>query len=169
MLAVVGIMIAGGRSMESLIPARGAFVMAAVKLLPSANRIVAAVNQIAFYEPALDNLLSNTEQTAGEEKFYTQENGKPLALKHEIKLAGISYTYPGGEKKIFDHADLTVPVGSSVGIVGTSGSGKTTAVDILLGLLKPQAGSGRWRGRNHKHAGLACLHWLHPTDDFYAG
>lgn len=140
MLAVIGFMIAGGHSMQSLIPALGAFGMAAVKLLPSANRIVGALNQIAFYESAVDNMLSNTEQTAGEEKFYVQGDGKPLALKHEIKLAGISYTYPGGEKKIFDHADLTVPVGSSIGIVGASGAGKTTVVDILLGLLKPQAG-----------------------------
>ena len=140
MLMAVGIMIINGYSMQSLIPALGAFVMAAVKLLPSANRIVTAVNQIAFYEPALDNMLLNTEQRAGEEKLYTQGSGRTLELKREISMSGIVYTYPGGERKIFNHADLVIPVGSSIGIVGASGAGKTTAVDILLGLLKPQAG-----------------------------
>ncbi len=139
MMIVLGIMIAMGKEMESLIPSLSAFVMAAVKLLPSANRMLAGVTQMTFYEPALDNMLANLdvleEETAG-----GQEEVKELPLTRDIRLLGIDYTYPGGERKIFAGADLTIPVGSSIGIVGTSGAGKTTAVDILLGLLKPQAG-----------------------------
>lgn len=140
MLAAIGVMVAVGYSMQSLVPSLGAFVMAAVKLLPSANRIVGAVNQIAYFEPALDNMLANTRQVAEASMFYAQGNEKPLKLEHDIRLFDITYTYPGSQKKIFEHADLTIPVGSSVGIIGASGAGKTTAVDILLGLLKPQEG-----------------------------
>ena len=56
-------------------------------------------------------------------------------------MKDITYAYPGTEKKIFDHANLEIPVGKSVGIVGTSGSGKSTVVDILLGLLKTHQGT----------------------------
>ena len=139
MMAVLGIMVATGHEMDSLIPSLSAFVMAAVKLLPSANRMLASINQMTFYEPALDNMLENLG-VLSEKTAFADEEIKPLPLKKEICLCGISYTYPGGERKIFDHADLVIPVGTSIGIVGASGAGKTTAVDILLGLLKPQAG-----------------------------
>ena len=139
MMTVLGIMIATGHEMDSLLPSLSAFVMAAVKLLPSANRMVASVTQVTFYEPALDNMLENLavleEQVSGDSGEMEE-----LPLTKEIRFTGIDYTYPGGEKKIFDQADFVVPVGSSVGIIGTSGAGKTTAVDILLGLLRPQAG-----------------------------
>lgn len=139
MMAVLGIMIVSGHPLDSLIPSLSAFVMAAVKLLPSANRMLASVTQMTFYEPALDNMLENLG-VLSEKTTFADEEIKPLPLKKEIRLSGISYAYPGGERNIFDHADLAIPVGSSIGIVGASGAGKTTAVDILLGLLKPQAG-----------------------------
>jgi len=139
MMTVLGIMIVTGHEMDSLLPSLSAFVMAAVKLLPSANRMVAGVTQVTFYEPALDNMLENLE-VLKEQISDSCEEVKKLPLTKEIRLTKIDYTYPGGEKKIFDQADFVVPVGSSVGIIGASGAGKTTAVDILLGLLKPQAG-----------------------------
>jgi len=139
MMIVLGIMIATGHEMDSLLPSLSAFVMAAVKLLPSANRMVAGVTHINFYEPALDNMLENLE-VLEEESPDISGKERELPLTKEIRFTGIDYAYPTGEKKIFEHADLVIPVGSSVGIVGASGAGKTTAVDILLGLLKPQAG-----------------------------
>ena len=56
-------------------------------------------------------------------------------------MKDITYAYPNTERLIFDHADLTIPVGASVGIVGTSGAGKSTVVDILLGLLEVKTGT----------------------------
>ena len=139
MLIVLGIMIAAGGEMDSLLPSLSAFVMAAVKLLPSANRMVAAMTQVTFYEPALDNMLENL---AGLEEHVLDGHKKMerLPLAREISFRGIDYTYPGGKKKILNHANLVISVGSSIGIIGASGAGKTTVVDILLGLLKPQVG-----------------------------
>lgn len=139
MLIVLGIMIAAGGEMDSLLPSLSAFVMAAVKLLPSANRMVAAMTQVTFYEPALDSMLENL---AGLEEHVLDGHKKMerLPLAREISFRGIDYTYPGGEKKILNHANLVISVGSSIGIIGASGAGKTTVVDILLGLLKPQVG-----------------------------
>ncbi|MCM1498993.1 MAG: ABC transporter ATP-binding protein/permease [Clostridium sp.] len=142
MLIVIGIMIYSGLDMKTLVPALGAFAMAAVKLMPSANRITTAINSVAFQEPALDKLLENLkvlEDSAEYEKLESQNSGK-LTLEKEILLSDITYVYPKGEVKVLDHAVMRIPVGKSVGIVGTSGAGKTTAVDILLGLLNPQEG-----------------------------
>ena len=139
MMTVLGVMIATGHKLDSLLPSLSAFVMAAVKLLPSANRMVANVTHVTFYEPALDNMLENLAVLEEQISDGCEEVEK-LPLTKEIRLTGIDYTYPGGEKKIFDQADFVVPVGSSVGIIGMSGAGKTTAVDILLGILRPQAG-----------------------------
>ena len=63
-----------------------------------------------------------------------------LSVKSSIELKNIRFKYPGTEKYIFDNASLEIPVGKSIGITGPSGSGKTTVVDILLGLLMPEAG-----------------------------
>jgi len=58
-----------------------------------------------------------------------------------VRLSDITYHYPGSDKLIFDHATVSFPIGRSIGVVGTSGAGKTTIIDILLGLLKLQGGS----------------------------
>jgi ABC-type multidrug transport system fused ATPase/permease subunit len=63
-----------------------------------------------------------------------------LELHKSITFEGITYSYPNSDVKILDKADFEIPIGSSIGIVGTTGAGKSTLVDILLGLLKPQAG-----------------------------
>lgn len=145
MLALIAIMIYKGKEIETLITSLGAFAMAAVKLLPSANRVVVALNAIAYQEPALDKMLENlhilengngrqTEKTSG------RKTSSRLTFEREITLQNISYSYPNSEQHVLEHAQMSVPVGKSVGIVGTSGAGKTTAVDIMLGLLNPQEG-----------------------------
>ena len=75
-------------------------------------------------------------------------NTTPITLEKEIELNDITFAYPNTDKKIFDKADMKIPVGKSVGVVGPSGSGKTTIVDVLLGLLKPQAGTITSDGTN---------------------
>ena len=61
-------------------------------------------------------------------------------MKKTIALQDITYKYPNTDVYIFDHANVTFPVGKSIGIVGSSGGGKTTLIDIMLGLLKPEGG-----------------------------
>lgn len=63
-----------------------------------------------------------------------------MPLERLIRLEDITYKYPNTEALIFDHADMEIPIGSSVGIVGVTGAGKTTIVDILLGLLQMESG-----------------------------
>ena len=146
-LAFIAFMIYKGKEIETLVPTLGAFAMAAMKLMPSANRIVGAINQIVFYEPSLNKLVKDIELfEEDEEKYgkYRQINvniaKKKLTFNDKIELKGITYKYQNSDKLILDKADMTMPIGKSIGIVGASGAGKTTAVDLLLGVLLAREG-----------------------------
>jgi len=147
MLAFIAYMIYIGKEIETLVTTLGAFAMAAMKLMPSANRIVAALNQIAFQEPSLDKLLQDLALFEEDEIKYSKykkqnltENRNILSFNDKIELRNITYSYQGSDKLILDNANMVIPIGKSVGIVGASGAGKTTAVDILLGVLLAQKG-----------------------------
>ena len=146
-LAFIAFMIYKGREIETLVPTLGAFAMAAMKLMPSANRIVAGINQVVFQLPSLNKLLEDIEMFEEDEKKYSsyRKNNSDKALKDltfndKIELKNITYSYQNSDRLILDKANMIIPIGKSIGIVGASGSGKTTAVDILLGILLAKEG-----------------------------
>ncbi len=148
MVAYMLVIVMMGKDLTEMMPALSAFAMAAVRLMPSANRINNQLTQLAYYEPFFMNVSDNLLEETNEENTdmsYAKEAAK-LPVEKEIVLENITYAYPNTDKLIFDHAQMTIPVGSSVGIVGGSGSGKTTIVDILLGLLKVKEGTIRADG-----------------------
>jgi ABC-type multidrug transport system fused ATPase/permease subunit len=136
-------LVLSGVSTENMLTVFSTLAAAAFVLLPCVNRINNQINSIAYFEPFFMGVSDNLQDEISGEKvdmtFATDEEEK-LPVEHSIELKGITYAYPGTDKLIFDHANLTVPVGTSVGIVGTSGAGKSTVVDILLGLLEVQSG-----------------------------
>lgn len=143
-LAYVGVSMAAGTKMNELLPLISAFALAAMRLLPSVNRVNTYMANIAYYEPALNYIYENVDTKAIKQQIKEvkpDNESKPVELKKEIKLSHITFAYPNTDKKIFDDADMLIPVGKSVGVMGPSGSGKTTIIDVLLGLLKVQAGS----------------------------
>ncbi|MBD5496720.1 MAG: ABC transporter ATP-binding protein [Lachnospiraceae bacterium] len=143
MIAYMLVLVLTGADVGNMIPTLSAFAFAAVRLMPSASRINNQLTQISFCEPFFFNVSDNLLDDISEEKIdlsYAVEAKKKLPVTKEICLSQITYKYPNTEKYIFDHADLTIPVGSAIGIVGGSGAGKTTIVDIILGLLKPEEG-----------------------------
>ena len=136
-----------GTDIKDLMPQLTVMAAAAARLLPSANRVSSYLTSIAFYEPVFmsvsDNLQEeiHDESIVYEEGFYrARRHIEKLPVTKEIAMKGITYHYPGSEVRVLQDADMTIPVGKSVGIVGPSGAGKTTLVDILLGLLKPEKG-----------------------------
>ncbi len=120
-----------------VLPALGLYGFAAFRLLPSAQIMYRGLAQLKFSSASLDVLyqgLSLLSQTPKEEI-------KPLPLKHEIRLENIHYAYPSTpDKKVFNGLNLTIKINTSLGIKGTSGTGKSTLMDILLGLLQGQQG-----------------------------
>ena len=136
-------MVLSGMPTDEMLNSITTFAAAALVLLPSVNRINNQLNSMAYFEPFFmgvsDNLQDEINGTNVDMSFATDED-KKLPVNDKIEMRDISYAYPNTTKLIFDHADMVIPVGKSVGIVGTSGAGKSTVVDILLGLLEAQNG-----------------------------
>lgn len=135
-----------GVNIASLMTTIAAFAVAAMRLLPSVNRLNTYIANIAYFEPALDFIYENVNTKGlSEENVLITHNPKEeyvpaLSFKDTIELNDITFAYPNTDKNIFTHADMTVPIGASVGVVGASGAGKSTIVDIMLGLLKVKSG-----------------------------
>ncbi len=157
MLAFIMVYMLGGGNMNVLIPQLTAFAVAAIRIMPSANRINTYISEIAYSQPCLDYLYENLNESMkldvnGSVTGYggTDESGRKekLTLHDRIVLKDITFSYPGTDKNIFTDAHMEVKRGQSVGIMGPSGAGKSTIVDILLGLLHAQGGVITWDGRN---------------------
>lgn len=147
MIGYMLFVMAQGTSLTSLLPQLTVLAAAAARLLPSANRINNYLTSIAYFEPFLDNVSENLQDEIHDESisynsddYRTKAQIEKLPVHKSINLEGITYKYPNTDKYILDGADMEIPVGKSVGIVGTSGAGKTTIVDVLLGLLEPEKG-----------------------------
>lgn len=136
-----------GTATENMLEVLSTLAAAAFVLLPAVNRINNQINSIAYFEPFFMGVSDNLQEEIRDENidyeaetYQKKVDVKKLPIADKIELRNISYKYPNTEVLIFDHADMEIPIGKSVGIVGTSGSGKTTVVDILLGLLRLQSG-----------------------------
>ena len=151
-LLYIAICMSNGVSAASLLPQITAFGVAAVRLIPSINRINTQMTNIAYCQPSLDYVYENVDFTkykqAGRYVPDAPKNETPIVVDDDIRLKDVSYRYPNTEKMILDHADMIVPIGKSVGVVGPSGAGKSTAIDIFLGLLRPQEGRVECRDRD---------------------
>ncbi|MBP5280917.1 MAG: ABC transporter ATP-binding protein [Lachnospiraceae bacterium] len=151
MMIYMIVQVLNGASTESLMEAISTIGAAAFVLLPAVNRINNQINSMAYFEPFFMGVADNLQDEISGEKVDFTDFEKPvekMPVKNVIQMKDISYAYPNTEKLIFDHANLEVPVGKSVGIVGTTGAGKSTVVDIMLGLLDLKEGQVLADGKN---------------------
>ena len=144
MLSYIAIYINGGGDVSEMMTTIATFGVAAIRVLPSVNRINTYITEIAYTTPSLNFVYENLQQgmktdaMLAERKANSQK--EKLKLDDKIELNHISFHYPDSDKNIFTDAHMVVPRGKSVGIMGSSGAGKSTIVDILLGLLHAQEG-----------------------------
>lgn len=144
LVAYMLVLVLMGQDIGAQMPVLSAFAVAAVRLMPSASRINNQLTQMAYCEPFFMNVSDNLVEDISEENTdlsYAVDAKDKLPVTKEIVLRDITYAYPNTDKLIFDQAKMTIKVGTAIGIVGGSGAGKTTIVDILLGLLKVKSGT----------------------------
>ena len=124
---------------STFIPQLSVFAVAAFRLMPSVGKINEHINNILYAAPSVDLIYDDLK---GIEDFKKQEidERKEWSFEDKIEAKSITYAYPGTDKKILDHTGCIVPKGKTVAFIGGSGAGKTTMVDIILGLLPPQLG-----------------------------
>ncbi|MES2358471.1 MAG: ABC transporter ATP-binding protein [Gemmatimonadota bacterium] len=138
MAVAVVVMVAAGRDIQSILPRMSLFAVAALRLMPSMNRMVGAATYLRYHRHAVDVVYHDVTETHADERASA---GGDVVLKSEITLRDVTYQYPGADAPSVRDISLVIPRGASVGFVGASGAGKTTIIDVLLGLLKPTAGA----------------------------
>ncbi|NJR70133.1 MAG: ABC transporter ATP-binding protein [Synechococcales cyanobacterium CRU_2_2] len=151
LLLVLMLDLTQGRRPRSLLLLLSLFAMAAFRMMTSMNRIVAAVSTIRFYSHALDAVHGDLMAIAPGNplsKFRPKLDpiGPSPLLQHSIELDRISYTYPEAQSPTLQNLSFKLRRGEAIGIAGPSGAGKTTLVDVLLGLLIPDVGEVRIDG-----------------------
>lgn len=131
-------MIIQGKSISGIIPILGLFTASAFRLLPSINKMLTSVQSLRYALPVINVLYDEFNLDMTDPNAKTDNRVK--VCREEIKLMNISYTYPNTSAPTLNNLSLTIRNGESVGFIGSSGSGKSTMVDVILGLLTPNAG-----------------------------
>lgn len=118
----------------------GVFAYAVFRLKQPLNTILSSINTIRFAGPALHDVAADA-RAATPHIAATREPVEPLAFRDHLELRGLRFRYEGADHDALWHIDLVIAWGESVGVVGPTGGGKSTLVDILLGLLEPTEGA----------------------------
>ncbi len=136
-LMVIFMIALRGGSMGDLVPLLGLLGLAAARMFPALQQAFQNLSGMRFSLPALQRL---HDALAEQPPQRPQVLEPALRLTRELRLKDIRYRYPSGERDTIDHLTLTIPAQGSVGVVGGTGAGKTTLIDLILGLLAPDAG-----------------------------
>ena len=138
LIAVLALLGVGGLA---AVPIAGVFGYAAARLLPMGGSIVAAVNGIRGSQRAADELYDDFVTLSGAlPGGDTASDAEPLVFTDRIALHDVSYVYPGSASAALADVSLEIRRGESIGIVGATGAGKSTLIDVVLGLLPPTRG-----------------------------
>lgn len=124
------------------LPIIAVYALAGQRLLPALQSIYGAVAKLRFAKPSIDRLYDDLIKSRQYAEAARRKRGAMrMPLEKEIGLASISYRYPGTDTPALKDVTLTIPALGIVGFVGQTGAGKTTIVDVILGLLQPQSGA----------------------------
>ena len=131
----------GHAEVSTFLPQLTAFAVSAFKLLPAVGKINAYNTNIMYSLPSLDVIYSDLKEVEGiiPTKKHTK-NIEKRSLNKEISVENVSFKYPASEKLVLKDVSFKILRGTTVAFVGSSGAGKTTLADIVLGLLKPSSG-----------------------------
>ena len=121
-----------------ILPTLSLYVFAGYRLLPAIQGIYASFTRLTFVGPSLDKLHEDIDKL---NPYKPNHDQSVLTLNQKITLNNIYYNYPNSSRTILRNINLSIKAKSTVGIVGVTGSGKTTTVDIILGLLNPEKGN----------------------------
>ena len=125
-------------SFADAIPIVSLYVFAGYRLLPALQQIYASFTQLTYVGPSLDKLYDDFKNL---KPFNENQDQGILIFNKKISLKNIHYNYPNSTRTALKDINLIIPAKKTVGLVGATGSGKTTMVDIILGLLEPQKGT----------------------------
>jgi len=137
-LLIILYMMSQTGNFNTALPIISLYVFTGYRLMPALQQIYSSFTQLTFVGPSLDKLTSDIKNL---KPFNENQDKGVLSLNKAITLKNIHYEYPNASRTALKNINLSILAKSTVGIVGATGSGKTTTVDIILGLLEPQKGT----------------------------
>ena len=137
-LAIIAYKLAGGENgTNNILPVLGTFAVAAQKLLPSMQQCYNSIGTIRSNKSSVQKVLEILNK---KNNIFDLKGIKPFDFKKSIKLSNISFKYINSNRLILNKINLQIKKGERIGLIGPTGSGKSTLSDILMGLLKPTSG-----------------------------
>ena len=139
LLFVFVLLLTSEGQLEQVLPIVGVYAFAGSRMLPALQHIYRSVALMRFNRHSLDVIYDDLRDRPPAEA--ARASGDPLVLREWLRLGDVTYRYPGADRAALAGLSLDIAACTTVGIVGASGAGKTTAVDLLLGLLEPDDGA----------------------------
>ncbi len=150
-LLVILYLMSKSGNFSTVLPIVSLYALAGYRLMPSLQQIYSSATQLRFAGTALDALLAEINSI---QKNTLIESKESIPFSKSITLNDLTYAYPNSEEAALKEVNLTIPAKSKVGFVGPTGGGKTTTVDVILGLLEPQKGTLEVDGREIKQENI---------------
>lgn len=129
----------GQKDLIEFLPQLAVFAVAAFRLLPSVGKINEHLSAVVYAKPSLDLIYNDLKEIDSLDKK-EQPRNDAWKFQNKIEIKNVSYHYPDSDLNVIEHASFEVERGKTIAFIGASGAGKSTMVDILLGLLPPQYG-----------------------------
>jgi ABC-type multidrug transport system fused ATPase/permease subunit len=146
LVVAVLLLAARGRDFSDILPNLGVMALAGYRLLPSLQLLYAQVTQVSTMRHAVDEVYDEFVAAETDKSVARAISTEPITpaspfpWENAITLCDVSYRYPDASRPALESVSLTIPKNTSVGIIGPTGSGKSTLVDLLLGLYLPTTG-----------------------------
>lgn len=137
-----------GRVIQSILPMLSLFAIAALRLMPSAKRIVSTITNIRYFQYTVDLIYQDLVSLEKIENLQISLNQSQIKLEKSIELQNVQYQYPNSSQQSIMGISLIINKGELVAFIGSSGAGKTTIIDIILGLIIPSQGQILVDGKN---------------------
>jgi ATP-binding cassette subfamily C protein len=140
MVVIVLIAVAREQDLQSILPLLTMFAVAAVRLMPSTSRIANGLAQLRFHYAATEVIYKELIETKLYQRHIDAVRSSPRPFRCSLVLEHLSYCYPSTSRPAIEEVSFEIPKGHWVALVGPTGAGKTTLVDMLLGLFVPTSG-----------------------------
>lgn len=164
---LVLVLLAVGESVAQVLPMLAVYGFAAYKLMPALQHVYSAFAQARYYSHTVDALYEDLHAVASAVPVPGHDSGNDadddalqavttIPFQRSVAVRKLSFAYPSSREPVLEDIDLRIEKNSTVGLVGSTGCGKTTLVDVLMGLLEPQSGQITVDNRVLRRSGMAA-------------
>ena len=139
---------------KKILPILGLFAFGIFRIIPSLNKILSQITNLKFSEEVVDVLYKELKNYKKDDINIEEKKFLINNINNKIEFKNVDFVYPHSEKIIFKDLNIKISKGEKIGIIGSSGIGKSTFLDLLLGVIKPQKGEILYDGKNIKNLNL---------------